>query len=219
MKYTDENRFTQDERDAMDGLARVVAFVCGVDYDELRSKTRKRKVVDARKIACKYAFDNLNVFSVHVSKTVMLPAWYFDVDHSTICHAIQTADELYEFSPAFAKLYDTVIEIVDNPLYEPDFTYEQAFARNIVWEDVRMSITAKNKDKYALMPMHIKDDIISLFNKGYGELTIANKLRTTLDFIQYFTKREGLKSNKIGNIRKALSSQSVKFGLSTSITY
>lgn len=219
MFYTDENRFTQDERDAMDGLARVVAFVCGVGYDELRSKSRKRRIVDARKIACKYAFDNIVVSSSHVPKNIMLPAWYFRVDHSSICHAIKTADELYEFSPDFAKMYDMVIEIVDNPDHEPDYAYEQVFGSKLTWDDIRMSVNVKNRDKYALMPINIKEDIIALFNKGYGELTISSKLRTTIDFIQYFIRRDGLKRDKIGKIRKVISSQSVRFGTSKSIAY
>jgi hypothetical protein len=69
------------------------------------------------------------------------------------------------------------------------------------------------------MPQYVKDDIIMLFGKGYGELTIANKVQTTLDFINYFIKREGLKRDKMAKIRKAISSQSVKFGYSKSIAY
>ena len=219
MFYTDENRFTQDERDAMDGLARVVAFVCGVDYDELRSKTRKRRIVDARKIASKYAFDNIGVSSSHVPKNIMLPAWYFNVDHSSICHAIKTADELYEFSPDFAKMYDTVIEIVDNPDHDIEYAYEQAFGNKLTWDDIRMSVSIKHRDKYALMPINIKEDIINLFNKGYGELSIANKVETTFDFINYFIKREGLKRDKIGNIRKTIKTKRDKFGYSKLMAY
>jgi hypothetical protein len=219
MFYTDENRFTEDERDAMDGLARVVSYVCDVSYDELKSKTRKQQIVDARKIACKYAYDNIPNTRFSMGRNVALAAWYFRVDHSSVSHAVQTADELYEFNPSFAKLYDAVVEIVDNPKYEPDVTYSQLFSKEKDWDSVRMSQQEFHKTRYALMPQYVREDIISYFNKGYGDLTIANKVGTTMRYIQYFIKREGLKRDKIGKIRKALSSNSVKFGFSKTIAY
>jgi len=219
MKYTDENRFTQDERDAMDGLARVVAFVCGVDYDEIKSKTRKRKIVDARKIACKYAYDNIPNTMFLGGRNLALPSWYFGLDHGTVHHSIDKADELYEADPMFAKLYDAVIDIVDNPKYEPDFTYDKLYEKKRTWESVRMDNNEYHKTRYAFMPQYVREDIVSMFERGYGELTIANKVGTTMGFVQYFIKREGLKKDKMAKIRKAISSQSVKFGVSTSIAY
>jgi hypothetical protein len=219
MKYTDENRFTQDERDAMDGLARVVAFVCGVDYDKIKSKTRKRKIVDARKIACKYAYDNIPNTMFLGGRNLALPSWYFGLDHGTVHHSIDKADELYEADPMFAKLYDAVIDIVDNPKYEPDFTYDKLYAKKITWDSVRMDMNQYNKTRYAFMPQYVREDIVNMFERGYGELTIANKVGTTMSFVEYFIKREGLKKDKMSKIRKAISSQSVKFGVSTSIAY
>jgi hypothetical protein len=58
-----------------------------------------------------------------------------------------------------------------------------------------------------------------MFERGYGELSIANKIGTTLNYIKYFIKRDGLKRDKMAKIRRAISSQSVKFGVSTSIAY
>jgi hypothetical protein len=219
MKYTDENRFTQDERDAMDGLARVVAFVCGVDYDKIKSKTRKRKIVDARKIACKYAYDNIPNTMFLGGRNLALPSWYFGLDHGTVHHSIDKADELYEADPMFAKLYDAVIDIVDNPKYEPDFTYDKLYAKKITWDSVRMDMNQYNKTRYAFMPQYVREDIVNMFERGYGELTIANKVGTTMSFVEYFIKREGLKKDKMSKIRKAISSQSVKFGASKSIAY
>lgn len=219
MKYTDENRFTQDERDAMDGLARVVSYVCGVDYDELKAKTRKQPIVDARKIACKYAFDNIPNSLFLGSRNLALPSWYFGLDHGTIHHAIESADDLYEHDPMFAKLYDAVIDIVDNPAYEPDFTYDKLYARKITWDSVRMDMTKANKTRYDMMPQYVKEDIVNMFERGYGELSIANKVGTTLNYIKYFIQRDGLKRDKMAKIRKALSSQSVKFGFSKTIAY
>jgi hypothetical protein len=69
------------------------------------------------------------------------------------------------------------------------------------------------------MPQYVREDIVNMFERGYGELTIANKVGTTMSFVEYFIKREGLKKDKMSKIRKAISSQSVKFGYSKSIAY
>jgi hypothetical protein len=219
MHYIDENRFTQDERDAMDGLARVVAYVCAVDYEEMKSKCRKRELVDARKIACKYAYDNIPNSKFNCGRNLALPSWYFKCDHSSISHAIHTADELYEYEPVFAKLYDTVIEIVDNPNFEPDADYLRFISGKKIWENVRMDDREYHKTRYCVIPESVKEEITNMFNKGYGQLSIANKVRTTVPFIDYFIRREGLKKDKMAKIRKALSSRSINFGTSKSIAY
>ena len=69
------------------------------------------------------------------------------------------------------------------------------------------------------MPQYVREDIVNMFTRGYGELTIANKVGTTMPFVEYFIKREGLKRDKMAKIRKAMSSQSAKFGYNTSINY
>jgi hypothetical protein len=219
MKYVNENRFTEDERDAMDGLARVVAYICCVDYDEMRSKSRKRELVDARKIACKYAYDNIPNSKFIRGRNLALPSWYFKCDHSSTSHAIHTADELYEHETVFAKLYDTVIEIVDNPNYEPDDDYRRFVSGKKIWENVRMDDREYHKTRYSVIPDSVKEEIINMFNKGYGQLSIANKVRTTVPFIDYFTKREGLKKNKMANIRKVIRKRRDKFGLSELAVY
>jgi hypothetical protein len=219
MHYRDENRFTQDERDAMDGLARVVAYVCAVDYEEMKSKCRKRELVDARKIACKYAYDNIPNSKFNCGRNLALPSWYFKCDHSSISHAIHTADELYEYEPVFAKLYDTVIEIVDNPNFEPDADYLRFVSGKKIWENVRMDDREYHKTRYSVIPESVKEEIINMFNKGYGQLSIANKVRTTVPFIDYFIKREGLKKDKMANIRKVIRKRRDKFGLSELAVY
>jgi hypothetical protein len=152
-------------------------------------------------------------------RNLALPSWYFGLDHGTVHHSIDKADELYEADPMFAKLYDAVIDIVDNPKYEPDFTYDKLYEKKRTWESVRMDDGEFHKTRYAFMPQYVREDIASMFERGYGELTIANKVGTTMSFVEYFIKREGLKKDKMSKIRKAISSQSVKFGVSTSITY
>jgi hypothetical protein len=219
MHYKDENRFTQDERDAIDGLARVVATVCRLDVEELRSKSRKRHVADARKIACKYTYDNIPNSKFMVGRNLSLSAWYFNLDHSTVSHAVHTADHLYDYDPEFAKIYDTVVEIIDNPNYKPDSEYHKIMSNKKTWDDVRMDEREYNKTKYSLLPESVKEEIINIYKKGYGLLHISNKVGTTIDFVEYLIKKEGVKKDKVGDIKRALNSQSVKFGVSTSIAY
>jgi hypothetical protein len=219
MHYKDENRFTQDERDAIDGLARVVALVCRLDVEELRGKSRKRHVADARKIACKYTYDNIPNSKFMVGRNLSLSAWYFNLDHSTVSHAVHTADHLYDYDPEFAKIYDTVVEIIDNPNYKPDLEYHKIMSNKKTWDDVRMDEREYNKTKYSLLPESVKEEIINIYKKGYGMLHISNKVGTTLDFVEYLIKKEGVKKDKVGDIKRALNSESVKFGVSTSIAY
>lgn len=217
--YYAEDKFTQEEKDAMDGLARVVSFVCGVSYDELRSKTRKQPIVDARKIACKYAVDNIPNSLIFGSRNNALPSWFFNVDHSSVIHAVNSAEWLYEYDKRFARLYNAVIELVDNPESEIDLHFDDKFTKEKIWDSVRMNEREPHRTRYALLPENVKNVIIDSYEKGYSELTIANKAETLLAFIQYFVKREGLNRNKMDKIRKALASASVKFGQSTSIEY
>jgi len=219
MYYTDENKFTEDEREAMDGLARVVAFVCEISYEAIRSASRKRPVTDAKKIACKYAYDNIPNSKLICEKNLALCSWYFKQDHGTIHYTISKAQELYETEPNFAKLYDAVVNIVDNPEYEPDFTYTDLYKGQTDWEGVRMNINERHWARYRCMPQYVKDDIVLLFNKGYGELSIAKKVQTTFDFINYFIKREGLKKDKMAKIRKAMKRKRDKFGFSELAVY
>jgi len=219
MFYTNEDKFTEDEREAMDGLARVVAFVCDISYEAIRSSSRKRPATDARKIACKYAYDNIPNSKLICEKNLALCSWYFNQDHGTIHYAVAKADELYETDVNFAKLYDAVVNIVDNPDYEPDFTYTDLYKGKNDWESVRMNINERHSNRYRFMPQYVKDDITSLFRKGYGELSIAIKVQTTFDFINYFIKREGLRRDKMAKIRKAMKKNRDKFGFSELAVY
>ena len=219
MKYKDESKFTKDERDAMDGIARVVSVVCRLNVEELRSKSRKRHVADARKIDCKYAFDNIPNKKSMVGRNLSLPAWYFNLDHSTVSHAVHTADHLYDYDPDFEKLYDTVVEIVNNPNHKPDLEYCRIVSNKKTWDDVRMDEREYNKTKYSLLPESVKEEIINTYKKGYGLLHISNKVGTTINFIEFLIKKEGVKKDKVGDIKRALRSDSVKFGFSKSIAY
>lgn len=204
MKRQTANGFSEVEVEAMEGLVRVVAFVCGITVEEIKSKSRKREITDARKMVCMYANDNIPHRKYQVQKNLKLATWYFECDHSTISHAIDCGRDLYKNDSAFQKAYDSVIDFINDPKYSPDFTYNELYAMKKTWEDVRMNHNESHSVRYSLMPQYIKQDIINLFNKGYGEYTISQKVGTIMEFIVYFCDKEGLKRDKFDKIKQAM---------------
>lgn len=220
MKYTDGSKFTQDEKDAMDGLARVVAFVFDIEHDEIMSSSRKRIFADARKVACKYAFDNIKNSLIQNEKNLALASWYFGLDHGSVHHAVQAATSLYHSDKAFTRLYDAVVNIIDNPSYTPDFTYADLYLSLRTWEDVRLSIHEPLSIRYSLMPEEIVNMALELYGKGYCELTIANKCGTSVELINYLIKkRELTRENQLSKVLKSANSRFVKMGISQKIEY
>ncbi len=219
MRYNDENNFQECHRIAIDGVARVVAYVCGIGIDELKSNSRKRCYADARKMVCMYTSDNIKAVHYHTNKSLALSAWYFQCDHSTVNHAIDSARFLYKTDDKFSRLYDSVVEFIENPSYDPDFTYSDLYSKKKTWDDVRMNINELQRVRYSFMPQYVKEDITALYKKGYGELTIAYKVGTTLDFINYFIEREKLTRNKVDKVKQVLLERRVEFNKSMKVDY
>ena len=118
--------------------------------------------------------------------------------------SIQDYKDLHNRLEQLLKDYDQLADIAHHTMEERDKSISDYDLLSKQFTSLQKSFDTYTK---------ITEDA----NQQSNEVT--NKLRTTLDFIQYFTKKEGLKSDKIGKIRKALSSQSVKFGFSKSIAY
>jgi len=219
MKYEREDRFPENLRVAIDGVARVVAYVYGIGIEDIRNKSRRRISTDARKMVCLYVNDNLRLNTQGTYRRLALSAWYFNCDHSTVHYGIDSARELYSRDSNFARVYDAVVEFIDNPKYTPDFTYSDLYSNKKTWDDVRMNINELHRVRYSFMPQYIKEDIISLYNKGYGEFTIAEKVGTTLDFINYFVEREKLTRNKMDKLNKAILEARIKFNKAMEVYY
>ncbi len=219
MFYRDGSIFEEDKRIAVDGLARVVAYVCGIDYEDVVSNSRKRPFVDARKMVCKYVNDNIPLSHFARNKNVALSAWFFDCCHSSISHAVKQANNLYKSDAKFARLYDAVVEIIDNPKYNPDFTYSDVYNDKKNWSDVRKDIHELLRVRYSFMPQYIREDIIHLYKKGYGEQTIADKLGTTMDLVQYMINREGLIKDKTKLVNKIVAERRLSFKPSMEASY
>jgi hypothetical protein len=219
MFYRDGSMFEEDKRVAVEGLTRVVAYVCGIDYEDVVSHCRKRPFVDARKMVCKYVNDNIPLSHFARNKNVALSAWFFDCCHSSISHAVKQANNLYKSDAKFARLYDAVVEIIDNPKYSPDFTYSEVYNDKKNWNDVRKDIHELLRVRYSFMPQYIREDIIQLYKKGYGEQTIADKLGTTMDLVQYMINREGLVKDKTKLVNKIVAERRLSFKPSMEVNY
>lgn len=211
MRYENQNLFKEDHRIAIDGVARVVCFICGVDYNDIIGRSRKRIYVDARRLICKYVYDNIPPYNNWSRKNIALSSWFFGYDHSTILYAVQSAEDLYKTDANFARLYDALIEIIDNPSYSPDFTYAELYCNSKTWDEVRMDTKESNRVRYELVPQQVKDDINSLYKKGYSEYTISEKVGTTLEFVSYFVHKERITRDKTSNIKRVMSLRKAEF--------
>ena len=118
--FYSEDRFTEEEKMAIEGLSLLVAELCDVEYVDLVSKSRKRELVDARKLICMYAYDNIPVASTKMRKSLALASWFFNCDHSTVIYSIDAGRDLYQTDIKFKTYYDSIISIIDNPEYNAD---------------------------------------------------------------------------------------------------
>lgn len=216
-----EDRFTEEEKLAIEGLALLIAELCNIDYADLVSRSRKRELVDARKLLCMYAYNNIPVASSKMRKSLSLLSWFLNFDHSTIIHSIDSGNNLYETDAKFKALYNTIISIIDNPDYDAESILNDVNEKvnKMNWSFVRKDVREKLYIRYLLMPENIKMDVRDLFHRGFTEFTIAEKADTTLDLINYFIKKEKLVVNKTNNINRLMSLKKYKPRLSKAIEY
>lgn len=201
MRYS-EDRFTEEEKGAIESLAKVVCFVCGLSDDELRGKSRVRPAPDARKMVYKYAYDNIKIGTTYGASAYALSAWFFDQDHSTISHGINEFDKLYVNNPEFKDVYDSLIDTINNPDVMINFDPKRMYFIEKTWDVVRYDITERLNVKYGLMPYDLRDRAIEMYRKGYGYQTIACEVGTDSSLIVYLIKKLGIENNKNEKIKK-----------------
>ncbi|MFM2376171.1 MAG: hypothetical protein RLZZ165_1268 [Bacteroidota bacterium] len=87
---------------SIDAIKRLVCEHFAVDHDLLRSKTRKREVVQARQIAMFFAKEltkaSLKTIGLHFGGR----------DHSTVIHAVQTVNDLLSIDKGYRKVIDDI---------------------------------------------------------------------------------------------------------------
>ena len=200
MRYT-EDKFTEEEIEAIESLAKVVCFVCGLLDEELRGKSRVRPAPDARKMVCKYVYDNINIGTTDGGSNYALSAWFFNQDHSTINHSVNEFNKLYITNEEFKIVYDKLIESINNPEVMNQFDPQRMYLVEKTWELVRYNANERLSVKYNLMPEDIKSKSIDLYHKGYGYQSIACEVGTDAPLIIYLVKRMNIKRDKVEKIK------------------
>lgn len=223
MKYT-EDRFTEEEKLAIDSLAKIVCYFFDISVEDVRGKSRLRQFTDARKIIASYAYHNIPVKNVNYSKgsgTTSLASWYLDVDHTSIVYCVEECDALIQSNSNFATIYDAIIDAINIKDVDGVTVADKIFIKT--WEMVREDIDEPNHIKYDLVPPSVLTNIRNLYKKGYSEITIGNRCGTTHSFIKHVVNKEGLMRDKqrsiVDTANKMMVKHAIKFRHSTVIDY
>ncbi len=99
----------QKHKLSLDSIALAVCKVCQIEVKTLLSKSRKREVVDARKlvsIIAKYKYDESNIYKKSLSLSAI--GKYLKKDHASAFHYIKKAKEHLINEPDFIKKFKQV---------------------------------------------------------------------------------------------------------------
>ena len=89
-----------DTEVSIDYIQKTVAEYYHLKIDDLKDKTRKKEVVIARQLAMYFAKDYTN----HSLKSI---GYHFGGrDHSTVIHAVQTVNDMYDVDSYFRSSVD-----------------------------------------------------------------------------------------------------------------
>lgn len=203
MKYTDKSRFTEEQINLIEGVAKVVCHVYDITVDELRNNVRKRIYTDPRKLFCNFVVNNFNMvipvgkpgsgFTKIISSQPLL-SWYLNQCHSTVIHAIAEADSLYKIDSVFRHNFDVVVRILNNPNYDVEIDNKEVAKLNgITWEALQYDDNVSMTLRIRLMPRNIGHMISNMYMKGYGVGIIANEVKVSVSFVQQYVIKKGLR--------------------------
>lgn len=89
-----------DSEVGVDYIQKMVAEYFRIPVDKLKEKTRKKEIVIARQIAMYFAKEYTN----HSLKSI--GSHFGGRDHSTVIHAVQTVNDMYDIDSSFKKSLD-----------------------------------------------------------------------------------------------------------------
>ena len=200
MKIVNEysrERFTSEEVDIARAVSDAVCKVFNITDDELKGSSRKRPVPDARKIFSHYLCHNIMLDNVKGHYNVALPTWYLHQHHSTICYAVEQANNLYDTDPVFRSLYDNVVAVINNPEGHQISVRKRIMPSSpekiIIWEDVRLSGGYTYEKKKSLMPKKIADRIQEMYEIGYSIPQIAYHCKVGEGFAKKYIEEMGFR--------------------------
>lgn len=230
MKVVNEysrERFTEEEVNIARAVSEAVCKVFNITDTDLRSDIRRRPFPDARKIFSHYICHNIRLEKVQGHYNVALPTWYLHQHHSTICYAVEQADNLYETDPEFRRNYDNVVGVLNDPENYQISAYKKKVDKVstnplLIWEDVRMASGFKYEVKKSLMPKKIADRIKEMYEIGYSIPQIAYHCKMGERFTKMYIDEVGLErkeinTNIVANKREVFRAPARRF--STTIDY
>ena len=201
MKYRGD-QFSSEEIKSINCLGKIVSHVFKIDVSELRSKVRKRRFTDARKVLSSVSSSNIDVgifnrFKSTEFNCLALTSWYLDVDHSSISYAIDKSTELYDVDNEFKMLYDSVISLINQPTEDLLNRIDMAEHEmdRFIWSDVKDNISFTHKLRYSLAPEDTLLEIANMYSRGYSPSLIADKYKIIPSFVSYVAKMRNV--NKI----------------------
>lgn len=87
---------------SIDYIQKIVSDYFQMDTETLRSKTRKRNIVQARQLAMFFAKKYTKASLASIGSQIG------DRDHATVLHACKTVDNLLETDKEFKKFHDDI---------------------------------------------------------------------------------------------------------------
>ena len=114
------NKITKENlHDAMKQLLTIASFETNIALEDFLKDTRKRKIVDVRRIVYKIVIDYKDS-NVSLSDI----ADYFGQSHCTALYSKKTADNLLRTDKSFEKLFLILENSLESILYTSDSFYE-----------------------------------------------------------------------------------------------
>lgn len=217
-------RFTNEEIEVVTKVAKVVCHVFNITDEQLRSDSRRRPMPDARKVLSHYVSNNIKLEKFSGPYHVALATWYLKKDHSTICTAVNEADNLYQTDIVFRHNYDSVINIINDLVrYELIFCENPELLRpDLTWDMVKRNSGYENVIKAKLIPKKVSDRLKEMYQRGYAITQIAYDIRTTVAFVNFYVKTNNIERGpiKINIVRKQFDAFSAPIRpVSTKIDY
>lgn len=83
-----------------DEIVNIVCDGCKIPLDDLRGRSTKTPIVEARHLAIYFTYNNVPKMSSNILGR------YFDRDHSTVLHSIQKVKDFKQYDKAFKSQFD-----------------------------------------------------------------------------------------------------------------
>ena len=193
MFYTDESRFTEEEKMIVRDVTRIVCHVMQTDFDGVVGRSRLAIHSDSRKIISHYLYNNVRRAHSSHNNDVSLASWFLNKDHGSVSTAVRVAESLYETDLKFREKYDQFIACLNGADYDPVIDTVMVIDREYTWEEVRNHARFPFDKRINLVPDDVKDIIIDMYVKGYSVQQISFKVKCSKGFIPYLVKHYNVK--------------------------